>query len=339
MVSSSLSGSVFSDAAILTFGMQFIGFTIAAILQTEIFYDILGGINFLALAVMSSFALFGDTNANTDNADGYKYASHHGIFVGLFAISRGWLLLFLAWRAHHRKGDSRFDGVKTIPSKFFVYWMVQAVWVYCISLPLLVVAATANGNTNATTNNNNNSNDQLQVRYGLILLLSGMALSIYTEIRSDITKAKWVAKGRPGGFCTDGHWKYSRHPNYAGEILTWVFAAWYAILACDNNWSWTSIVVASISPLFTIQILLNTSGTGVWNAEGKNLKRYYEHEDRTIARNYEAYRRTTPPLFPLITIIIPYDKVPLQYQRLFCFEWERYEYKTPSTGKKSDKNE
>lgn len=34
------------------------------------------------------------------------------IFILLFGISRGWLLLFLAWRAHSRKGDSRFDGVR-----------------------------------------------------------------------------------------------------------------------------------------------------------------------------------------------------------------------------------
>ena len=37
---------------------------------------------------------------------------------------------------------------------------------------------------------------------------------------------------------------------------------------------------------FSMKILLNTNGTGVWNAEGKNLKRYYEHKDPTIKKNY-----------------------------------------------------
>ncbi len=295
----------FADGAILTFGLQFVGFTIAAILQTEVFYDILGGLNFLLLAVLSTDTTSAAFGKNT-------------VFAGLFAISRGWLLVFLAWRAHHRKGDSRFDGIRDNPSRFFVYWMVQAVWVYCVSVPILVVAS---------------SNEASAVADGEIdvasLMLLGMALSIFVEILSDIVKANWVSRGRPGGFCTDGPWKYSRHPNYAGEILTWVFAACYAVLVSDNLLQ--SMLVAAISPLFTMQILLNTSGTGVWNAEGKNLKRYYEHKDPEVSKNYAEYRRTTPPVFP--AVVIPYESVPLEYQRKIFFEWERYEYRPSSKGK------
>ena len=49
----------------------------------------------------------------------------------LFGVSRGWLLMFLAWRAHERKGDSRFDevlgknGGTPQPGNFLVYWMAQ----------------------------------------------------------------------------------------------------------------------------------------------------------------------------------------------------------------------
>lgn len=302
----SLSGmGVYADGAIITFGMQFVGFAVAAILQTEVFYDILGGINFLTLLVV--FPAAESSSANT-------------VFLGLFAVSRGWLLVFLAWRAHDRKGDARFDGIRNVPSTFFIYWMVQAVWVYCISLPLLVVSASDGMTTNTT-----------KLAFSSLMLL-GMALSIFFEILSDVIKAKWVSKGRIGGFCTDGPWNYSRHPNYAGEILTWVFAACYAVLA-SNRW-WASML-AFVSPLFTMHILLNVSGTGVWNAEGKNLKRYYEHEDPIIAQNYEEYRRTTPSVFP--TFPIPYESLPLEFQRRFCFEWERYEYKPSSSSSPSSK--
>jgi len=305
-----LSGmGVFADGAILTFAMQFIGFTAAAILQTEIFYDIWGGINFLVLAIFSS--VFAPDQMESVSTSGIN---KNVVFGGLFAVSRGWLLVFLAWRAHHRKGDARF----------FVYWMVQAVWVYCISLPLLVVAASSK----AKAVGDDEPSPTQKMEYSSLMLL-GMAWSIYIEIRSDVTKAQWVSRGRPGGFCTDSLWKYSRHPNYAGEILTWVFAALYAVLESDR--SWESVLVAAVSPLFTMHILLNTSGTGVWNAEGKNLKRYYEHADPAIAKNYEEYRRTTPPVFP--TFVIPYESLPLKNQRQFCFEWERYEYKPSSKGK------
>ena len=321
---------IYADAAILTFGMQFVGFAVAAILQTEVFYDVLGGINFLALAVFSFLEGLDKNGSNAVSNDkvGASFNINNGVFAAFFALSRGWLLVFLAWRAHHRKGDSRFDGVRTVPSKFFVYWMVQAIWVYCISLPLLAVAAneTAAADADAATASDQDLNDVDLLRS---LLLLGMAFSIFVEIWSDIVKAGWVARGRPGGFCRDGLWKHSRHPNYAGEISTWVFAAVYATCVCD--WSWTVATIASISPVFTVQILLNTSGTGVWNAEGKNLKRYYENENQTVAKNYEEYRETTPPLFP--TFFVPYETIPLEYQRRFCFEWERYEFKKSSKGK------
>jgi len=314
---------VYADGAILTFGIQFVGFTVAAILQTEIFYDVLGGINFLALAVLSIMSSSDEDVLETAEPSSATIGGieKNTVFGILFAISRGWLLVFLAWRAHHRKGDARFDGVRDVPSQFFVFWMVQAVWVFCISLPLLVVAA--NDENDTTPNNNNNTIVSKNIDYSSLMLL-GMAWSIFVEIRSDIVKANWVSSGRPGGFCANGPWKHSRHPNYAGEILTWVFAACYAVMV-SNDWSWQTMAVAAISPLFTLHILLNTPATGVWNAEGKNLKRYYEHTDPAIATNYEEYRRTTPPVFP--TFVIPYESLPLEYQRKFFFEWERYEYK------------
>ena len=300
----------YADGAILTFGLQFTGFAVAAILQTEVFYDVLGGINFLLVAVLSQLG-------NSAVGEAAPIAVDKNLlFAILFAISRGWLLVFLAWRAHHRKGDSRFDGVRDNPPLFLVYWMVQAIWVYCISLPILVVAS--NGETIP-------GSDTMDLAS---LMLLGMALSIFVEIQSDVVKAKWVSGGRIGGFCTDGPWKYSRHPNYAAEITTWVFAALYAVLVSDKSVS--SMLIASLSPLFTMNILLNTAGTGVWNAEGKNLKRYYEHKDSSIAKNYAEYHRTTPPVFP--TFMIPYESLSLDFKRKFCFEWERYEYKPVSAG-------
>ena len=309
----SLSGmGVYADGAILTFGLQFIGFAIAAILQTEVFYDVLGGINFLLVAVLSHVQ-----NPASPELSLTTTIDKNTVFAGLFAISRGWLLVFLAWRAHHRKGDSRFDGVRDNPPRFFLFWMVQAIWVYCISLPLLVVASRSDKNTDGTPTS---------------LMLLGMAWSIYVEIRSDIVKAKWVAKGRPGGFCTVGPWKHSRHPNYAAEISTWVFAACYAFLV--SGMSLQSMLVGAVSPLFTMHILLNTPATGVWNAEGRNLKRYYEHDDPSISKNYAEYRKTTPPVFP--TVLIPYESLPIGFQRWFCFEWECYEYKPSSSKGKSE---
>ena len=163
-MAASLSGmGVYADGAILTFGMQLVGFGVAATFRTEIFYDVLGGMNFLALIVLS--VILDNNNNNTPL----------NVFRLLFGVSRGWLLVFLAWRAHERKGDSRFDGVRDVPSVFFVYWMVQAVWVYCVSTPLLVVTTIA-GEEEQTTTTNTESSSSLWLSN---LLLVGMGISIY----------------------------------------------------------------------------------------------------------------------------------------------------------------
>jgi len=290
-----MTSALFMNGALVTYGLQIAGFIAASALQTETFYDVLGGINFLSLAWL-----------------GYSSTSERLLYLtALFCISRGWLLVFLAWRAHNRKGDSRFDGVIAKPMLFFVYWMAQGTWVYLISLPLLIVQK--------TNNNGGTSNDDDALRAVDYSLFVGLAFSIYLEISSDIQKTRWILDGRQGGFCQVGWWKYSRHPNYAGEI----FQGWFAAFLSFDSKNISSLL-AFLSPLFTMTLLLCVNGTGIWNAEGKNLKRYYESEN---ANKYEEYRECTSPLIPMIG----YSSIPLPIKRLFLFEWERYEYKPKNT--------
>jgi len=309
----SLDISIFGFAAALTLGIQLCGFVVAYLLQTEVFYDILGGINFLCLAVLGIIERWSTT------------ASPRLIAVTtIFCLSRGWLLLFLAWRAHNRKGDSRFDGVKDHFFQFLVYWLAQAFWVFLISWPLIVVQAL------------DSEKQQQPAAAGLstydIVMLLGFAVGVVTEIVADIQKTLWVNGGRKGTFCTVGLWNYSRHPNYFGEIFQWR-CAWllsYGSLADYSTPSTAAIVLfalGSLSPLFTMNILLNMEPTGVWNAEGKSLKRYYDSED---GEAYKEYRASTSPLIPMVG----YKHIPLPVKRAVFFEWKRFEYN--SNGKKKE---
>ena len=112
-----ISPSIFVDALKSTFGIQWTGWIVAFFLQTETFYDVLGGLNFLWLALGGGAAAGGvpPTSSSTRCA----------LLTALFVASRSWLLIFLAWRAHARKGDSRFDGVKDNFLLFGVYWTVS----------------------------------------------------------------------------------------------------------------------------------------------------------------------------------------------------------------------
>lgn len=79
-----------------------------------------------------------------------------------------------------------------------------------------------------------------------------------------------------------------------------------------------------ISPLFTMQILLNMSGTGVAQSNGKNLKRYYER----CPERYAIYRANTSILIPFVG----YKFVPMFLKRTIFLDFERYEYR-PSLKK------
>lgn len=309
---------VYGTAVATTFGMQTLGFVAAYLLKTETFYDIFGGTNYLLLALLS--AILGTTTTTLADDGGAALLPWINdprkiLTTVLFVCSRGWLLLFLAWRAHARNGDSRFDtvlgkqsGRPPQPLTFFVYWMAQAFWVMLVSMPMLFV----------------NSSSLIQPKFSVydivtaILFGSGVVL----EIVADIQKAMWVNAGRQGVFCNVGVWKYSRHPNYFGEIFQWwcLFAFSYSSSVnpkggyADPLW-WAGIV----SPLFTMQILLNMEPTGICNAEGKNLKRYYDK----CPEQYTMYHENTSILIPLIG----YGHVPKFLKRTVFFDFDKYQYK------------
>lgn len=91
----------------------------------------------------------------------------------------------------------------------------------------------------------------------------------------------------------------------------------------DPLW-WAGIV----SPLFTMLILLNMQPTGISNAEGKNLKRYYD----ACPERYARYRENTSILIPFIG----YKWVPQFLKRTIFFDFERYEYKPGESSRKDE---
>eukprot|EP00928_Gymnodinium_smaydae_P029637 TRINITY_DN22267_c0_g2_i1.p1 TRINITY_DN22267_c0_g2~~TRINITY_DN22267_c0_g2_i1.p1 ORF type:complete len:308 (+),score=50.08 TRINITY_DN22267_c0_g2_i1:47-970(+) len=281
-------------ASAATFAIQFFGFLAAYALQTETFYDILGGVNYIVLVVLSALS-----------SPAWISDPRKVYFSAVFVCSRSWLLLFLAWRAHERKGDSRFDGVKDKFGRFLTFWMVQGMWVMLISMPMLFVNSSAVQKPGFT--------------WFDWLTLASFAVGVLVEVVADVEKSLWVKAGRAGGFCRVGLWQLSRHPNYFGEILQW-WSAWAFAYSssttgiADPLW-WACIV----SPAFTMHILLNINETGIANAEGKNLKRYYDNH----REEYTAYRANTSILVPMIG----YRYVPMFLKRTMLFEFEKYEYR------------
>ncbi|KAL7517409.1 hypothetical protein ACHAWX_002335 [Stephanocyclus meneghinianus] len=274
-------------------------------------FQILGGINYLVLALFS--AISGSVNSNDTSTLSWTKDPRKIIATVLFMCSRGWLLIFLAWRAHERGGDARFDevlGKKGGRQKllmFFVFWMAQAFWVYLISMPLLFINSSSVKLSGFSTHDTT------------FAILFGCGVLI--EIVADIQKALWVRSGRAGHFCSVGVWSFSRHPNYFGEISQWWFLWAFARSSSESNRSYVDPLwwACIVSPLFTMHILLNVKPTGLCNAEGENLQRYYEK----CPEDYSAYRQNTSILIPMIG----YRHVPMFLKRTIFFDFEKYEYK------------
>ena len=77
--------------------------------------------------------------------------------------------------------------------------------------------------------------ENLAINVGSILFF---VLSIFAVILQGVSDYQMHAyrKNRNGNFIRKGLWKYSRHPNYLGEILMWWGVALYLVTIQPNLW-------------------------------------------------------------------------------------------------------
>lgn len=244
---------------ILDFVINWTAWGVAAIYKTEKFYDLTGSISFITVG------LFSLTNA------GHYHARQIGVtmMVLLWTVRLG---SFLFLRTMITGGDSRFEEAKTKPGLFFVYWTVQAVWVWVCSLPLILENA-------SVRNPGVNWSDVI----GIMLYTTGFLVEAVADLQKFFFKKNPENKGR---FVDVGLWKYARYPQYFGEILLWwgIFATAAAGL---HGWEF----VAIISPLFVMLLTLYVSGIPIQEKQAK--ERWGDSQE------YMDYRRKTNFLVPL----------------------------------------
>ncbi len=238
-------------------GLQWIAFVPAAIARTERFYDLVGSLTYLtllgvALAVAPSPSLRGGVLA---------------VCVAVWAVRLG---VFLAWRVHRAGKDRRFDDLKTQPSKFFVAWTLQGLWVFLTPLPVWVVLLNPTpgfGWVDAV---------------GLSMWGAGFGLEVVADAQKSAFRAD---PANDGAFIQHGLWAWSRHPNYFGEILLW---AGVFVVASPQlvGVQWLAV----LSPIFVTALLV--AGSGIPLLEASATKRWGQDPA------YQAYRSRTPVLVP-----------------------------------------
>ena len=110
-----------------------------------------------------------------------------------------------------------------------------------------------------------------------------MFISTFIEMKADIDihKFKKIRKDRKE-IINIGLWKYSRHPNYFGEICFWYGVA-FSFIFCDFKNNWISIIGAILNNALFLFISIPLAE--------KNLRKYKE--------GFDEYKRNTSMLIPI----------------------------------------
>ncbi len=250
---------VFALGVSLAFIINWIAFIPAFLRQTEVFFDLTGGITFISVVIIT-------------------------VIISPVKDSRAWLLLvmvvvwalrlslFLYQRVLAAGEDRRFREIKVSFLNFLQVWTLQGLWV-TFSLAAALAAITS----------------QTRLELGIFALVGFLVwlFGFVFEVIADRQKSSFKADPtNEGKFINIGLWSWSRHPNYFGEIVLWIGVTIVA-LPILKGWQWVTL----ISPIFITLLLTRISGIPM--LEKRADEKWGGQED------YETYKVNTSILIPL----------------------------------------
>ena len=178
---------------------------------------------------------------------------------------------FLFLRILSDREDVRFRHIKPHFLRFLMTWTLQGLWVFItFGAGLAAITSPVQSGTSAL------------VVAGACLWVAGFVI----EVVADQQKRRFRRQpGNRDAFIQQGLWRYSRHPNYFGEIVLWTGVA---VTALPMLTGWQHLTL--LSPVFVYLLLTRVSGVNMLEAQGR--KRWGDDEA------YRAYRARTPVLVP-----------------------------------------
>ena len=119
----------------------------------------------------------------------------------------------------------------------------------------------------------------LHANFGSVIFICLSLFAVVIQGTADYQMHKY-RKNRNGNFNRNGLWKYSRHPNYLGEILMWWGVALAVVCSADNLW-YLCIGAVANTVLFV--------STSIPLAEGRQSRK----------AGYKEYKAETRVLLPV----------------------------------------
>lgn len=158
--------------------------------------------------------------------------------------ARLFLHLYTRWSGMDKE-DKRYNELRSSYSKsfggvgfnmYFRVYMLQALLAVVISIPIIALSSTL----------------PIAISYLSYLGLAVWLFGFFFETVGDYQLSRHLKKSK-GTLMTTGLWKYTRHPNYFGEVTQW-WGIFIIALALPEWW------ILIISPLLITGLILFVSG-------------------------------------------------------------------------------
>jgi len=250
------------SAILLSFGIALAVngafFAVAAVRRTDVVTDLSYSLTFAVLAIVLVF---------TGARDAVQLAA--ALFVLVWAVRLGG---YLFRRILRMKVDHRFDGMRDQPLRFARFWLLQAITVAVVMLPVSYLLDQEDppgfGAWSAV---------------GAAVFVVGLVVEAVADAQKASFRAREENRGR---FVTSGLWRYSRHPNYFGEMLVWWGLFAYVVPVLHG----ASYLVV-VGPVFITLLLLFVSGIPLLE---RSADQKYGDDP-----SYRDYKRRTSLVIPL----------------------------------------
>lgn len=242
-------------ALVLSLIIQVVMFIPAFIFKTDKLTDISYGLSFIFLSVLVFFQ--------------QAYSAFKLILLALVFTWALRLAAFLFIRIQKIKRDPRFDNMRDSFWRFLSFWILQGITVWVVLIPTILFFG----------------RDPL---FHILMPIGAAIWGIGLIFESAADQQKFRSKQKNKDRWVDtGLWRYSRHPNYFGEMLCWIGIYLFVVTALSLE----QALIAAWGPLFIIVMLLFVSGIPKLE---KGARRKWGEDPE-----YLAYRARTSLLIPL----------------------------------------
>ena len=192
------------------------------------------------------------------------------VAVLVYALVIFWglrLATHIAMRSRGKTEDFRYRqwreewGKSFIIRSFLQVYVLQGFFMLIISVPILIAGHAPEMSFNGFT------------VIGLLMWLIGFAFETIGDYQLSVFVKQ---KKNKGDIMQTGLWRYTRHPNYFGEVLLW-WGIFVMVLPLKNG------IWGIISPLTITFLLLYVSGIPMLEAKYKDNPQFQDYKRRTSA--------------------------------------------------------